>query len=239
MMEPWICTSGKANGLTEKRLPTISSESLKSASVTHLLPIDNKSQRKRSGSRTSRPQSSFRWARGLNGLRVLGSNIIRIMLISFYWLENHWEEGNLGSRIFAKVLIYTLSAAAALTTALAIWKYSSPASMPLVDSNFWSCIAQQLLGLAGLYCIIIPMLQRKSCDAKQENLFKAFLIVTFIAGVVAIPVYPFQQQSSMALTYISGLCGLLATLQLITDQTQNIAEQIETIEGLRSRLGDT
>lgn len=114
-------------------------------------------------------------------------------------------------------LVLTLAFAGSVATALAIWEAGGSTRIPLVDSNFWSTLSQNLIGAAGLYCIIIPILRKVEVKTDSPKTFRVWLVVSGVGALASTTIYPFHLRTSMALACVSSLAQLLATLQLIED----------------------
>ena len=121
----------------------------------------------------------------------------------------------IGHRVAVYFTVLLFGVAGAVTSALAIWQCSTPSTIPTIDSNFWSTLSQATIGLAGLYCIIIPLLRNGKIPVKQPRLFNFFIITSMITALISVVTYPFQSRVSLVLAYISGAAQLAATLQLI------------------------
>lgn len=126
----------------------------------------------------------------------------------------------LGRRSSAYLIVLMFAIAGAVTIAIAAKECSASGSGPVVDSNFWSTLSQALVGLAGLYCIIIPILRRDKMKASDPRTFKV----------------PFQTQASLVLAFVSSLTQLAATLQLIEDSGNTIKVANSEIDFLEREL---
>ena len=109
--------------------------------------------------------------------------------------------------------------AGAVTIAITAKECSASGPGPVVDSNFWSTLSQAFVGLARLYCIIIPILRRDEMKASDPRAFKVLLGLSLTTAVVSVIVYPL---ASLVLAFVSSLSQLAATLQLIKDSGNTI-----------------
>jgi hypothetical protein len=82
-----------------------------------------------------------------------------------------------------------------------------------------------LIGAAGLYCIIIPLLRRDEIKARHPKLFNALLFISFSTSLASVVLYPFQARASLILCFISSLAQLAATLQLVEDAGSTVTEK--------------
>lgn len=142
----------------------------------------------------------------------------------------------LGRRSSAYLIVLMFAIAGAVTIAIAAKECSASGSGPVVDSNFWSTLSQALVGLAGLYCIIIPILRRDKMKASDPRTFKVLLALSLATAVVSVIVYPFQTQASLVLAFVSSLTQLAATLQLIEDSGNTIKVANSEIDFLEREL---
>jgi hypothetical protein len=131
----------------------------------------------------------------------------------------------LGHHHAAYLIVLFFSVSSASATGVAAWECSTSATEPVVDSNFWSTLSQSLTGVAGLYCIIIPLLRRDEIKARDPRLFNALLLISFSTALASVVLYPFQARASLILCFISGLAQLAATLQLVEDAGSTVTEK--------------
>ena len=119
------------------------------------------------------------------------------------------------SRAAVIITVSGLSVAAAVTLGLAVWECGGPDSLPSIDSNFFSTISQASTGIAGLYCIVVPLLRTGQVPVKQEKIFRILLWFSAALSVVSIVIYPWQVQTSMVLSFLASIAQVVATLQLV------------------------
>jgi hypothetical protein len=86
-------------------------------------------------------------------------------------------------------------------------------------------LSQNLIGVGGLYCIIIPLLRKDEIKARDPRLFNALLLISFSTALASIVSYPFQARASLILGFISSLTQLAATLQLVEDAGSTVTEK--------------
>jgi hypothetical protein len=98
-----------------------------------------------------------------------------------------------------------------------------------IDSNFWSTLAQTVIGCAGLYTIIIPLLRKADINPRNELVFHGTLIFSLATAVLGVIIYHFQTRTSLILNFLSSVAQLVATLQLVDDAGTQITAQKEEI----------
>ena len=135
-------------------------------------------------------------------------------------------------------IVILLSIASAATTGVSTWQCTPPEKIPTIDSNFWSTLSSAAMGIAGLYCTMIPILLEQEITVKHQNLFRWLLFSSLITGVSAAIVYPFQTRASLVLLSISGYAQLATTLQLILGAVTTIKEDSMKIEEQNGEISD-
>lgn len=128
----------------------------------------------------------------------------------------------LGHKITVWALVLLLAFAGAVTTGVAVWGAAPEGEIPQTDGNFWSNLSQNLVGAAGLYCIIIPILRNVGVKGTDSFGFRLCLVASGIGAFISIGVYPVQLRTSMVLAYLSSLFQLLATLQVLEDAAATV-----------------
>ena len=142
----------------------------------------------------------------------------------------------LGDPHVAYFIVLVLAVAGSVTTGLAtkLCEWEDPP--PVIDSNFWSNCSQVLIGLGGIYIVIIPILQKAKIKIRAPKLFAFLLFVAFITGVGGIITFPFHGRAGIVLGFISSLAQLLSALLLIESQSETIGERDMSIERLEHEL---
>jgi hypothetical protein len=140
----------------------------------------------------------------------------------------------LGDTPTVLTIVICLTVASAITTALATWQCAPPDKIPIVDSNFWSTLSSAVVGVASLYCTIIPLLLGQEIKVEDENLFRRLLWGSLFFAFVAVIVYPFQTRVSLVVLSVSSYAQQATTLQLILGAVQKIVEQADKIEELEN-----
>lgn len=146
-------------------------------------------------------------------------------------------------------IVVVFSIAGLVTTGLATWECSPPDNIPTIDSNFWSTVSSAAIGIASLFCTIIPKLLQQMIKVGDKwyskLLFDCLLSSSLITALAAVAVYPYQTRASLVLLFISGAAQLATTLQIILGAVTNIRRNVEEIEQqadrierLEVRLGD-
>jgi hypothetical protein len=136
--------------------------------------------------------------------------------------------------VLCTVILSELAAAA--TTGLAAWECDPPDTTPTVDSNFWSTLSSFFIGLASLYCTIIPRLRKQEINVESPRLFYSLLILSMITVVASVPCYLYQTRGSLVLLWFSSATQLATTLQIIEGAVSKIVKGNEEIMGLQAQL---
>jgi hypothetical protein len=144
----------------------------------------------------------------------------------------------LGETPAVLMIVVTLFVASAVTTGLATWECSPPSEIPTIDSNFWSTLASAAIGIASLYCTIIPILLEQQIRVQNEHIFHRLLWFSFITAVAAVVVYPYQTRASMVLLFASGAAQLTTTLQIILGAVTKIQQNVVLIEEQMDEIAD-
>src|SRR3954468_10350471 len=100
----------------------------------------------------------------------------------------------MGQTEFVMVTVLALATASMITMGLAIWKCAAPKTVPIVDSNFWSTLSAAAVGIASLYCTIIPLLCSQELPVWNESLFRGLLWASLVTSVAAVLVYPYENR---------------------------------------------
>ena len=135
-------------------------------------------------------------------------------------------------------IVILLSISSAATTGVSTWQCTPPEKIPTIDSNFWSTLSSAAMGIAGLYCTMIPILLEQEITVEHQKLFRWLLFSSLITGVSAAIVYPFQTRASLVLLSISGYAQLATTLQLILGAVTTIKEDSMKIEEQNGEISD-
>jgi hypothetical protein len=153
-------------------------------------------------------------------------------------LKDKWRSTTnfMGQNTAVLTTVILLSLISAATTALATYTCSAPPSIPTIDSNFYSTLSSAVVGLASLYCTIIPILLGRAIDVDHQITFRLLLVASLVTAAAAVIVYPYQTRASLVLLAISSYAQLATTLQLILGAVSNIRAQSDTIEVLEQRL---
>jgi hypothetical protein len=184
-----------------------------------------------------------------NNVNVSSNSIIQLPLhrrIYYQWDEfifkakrrMRWMLNMMGETPAVLTTVISLSIASAVTTGLATWQCSPPDTIPTIDSNFWSTVASAAIGIAGLYCTIIPILLEQKIKVQNETLFHGLLWFSFLTAVVAVVVYPFQTRASLVLLFASAAAQLATTLQIILGAVTKIQEDVVRIREQDTEIAD-
>lgn len=160
----------------------------------------------------------------------------------FRYLKWRWWDtmDKIGQTPAVLTIVSILSIASAVTTALATWKCTPPPpnQIPTIDSNFWSTLSSATVGIASLYCTIIPILLQQDLKVRGKRLFRLLLLNSLVTAVAAVVVYPFQTRASLVLLALSSYAQLATTLQIIMGAVTKIQEDVVRIEGQRQEISD-
>lgn len=172
-------------------------------------------------------------------LKAACSPIVTQIRNQWHYFRQESFTTRLGHPTTVWTLVLLISLASAAATAIAVCQAGPNTSLPEIDSNFYSTLSQNLLSAAGLYCIIIPVLQKVNLNARHPGLFYGFLVASAVGTLVSTMVYLVHTRTSMVMAYVAALLQLLATLQLIVAQGSRVKRlqvNVEDLEGQVTRL---
>jgi len=157
---------------------------------------------------------------------------------TLYSIKNRWDVSlrRLGEPNEAMITVVFLAAVGAVTTAVAAWKCETPDEFPTLDSNFYSTIGSSIIGAAGLFCTIIPILRGTEVQVEDINLFRRLLWASLLLAIAAAFVYMYHTRTSLILLYLSSAAQLATTLQIINGAVNQIKVGLEEIEFLETEL---
>jgi hypothetical protein len=142
----------------------------------------------------------------------------------------------MGRNVAVLTTVTLLLLASVATTTIATYTCTAPSSIPTIDSNFYSTLSSAAVGIASLYCTIIPILLGQEIRVDHQFTFRLLLVVSLVMAVVSTVVYPYQTRASLVLMAVSTYAQLATTLQLILGAVSNIRVQNDRIEVLEERL---
>jgi hypothetical protein len=116
-----------------------------------------------------------------------------------------------------------------------------PASIPVLDSNFYSTLSQCVASFAGLYVIVKPILRSDEggeIKTRFPKVFYTMLATSFLTSVASAVGYAWSPPASIPLAYVSGLTLNIATLLIIQDSGNQIKEGFEETGRLAAEVND-
>lgn len=126
------------------------------------------------------------------------------------------------------LIMAILCTAALIADILAVYKTTSvtSASLPTIDSNFWSSLSQSNLAFAAIYSVLYPQLQGTddSVPAERRWIFKGLLVSSVLAAAIATCVYPWHSATSIIASFLASLTQLAVTLMIILGAKKRITE---------------
>lgn len=148
--------------------------------------------------------------------------------------------------IIHKFTIYTVFVAlvigSAITTGFAAWtaKTSQTTSTDQLDSDFFGAISSNLSSILGVFCTVIPLLERNrqhqpDIAAWSPQAFRWCLVLSVLAAMLSMAIQTTDQASSLVFGYISTASQLIATLSLVVGSTHQITEHRRAYEYLSTQ----
>jgi hypothetical protein len=110
----------------------------------------------------------------------------------------------------------------AIFLGIAVWKTGPTTSIPVIDNNFFSTLAQTNLSIAAIYCIIIPLLRGDQNPVGKPCIFYCWVALSVLAALLSAVVYPFNGSTSVSCAFFSAFAQLAATLQWIQGSIKKI-----------------
>jgi hypothetical protein len=165
---------------------------------------------------------------------------IRRTRISYHVLTttvNSW----LISKVTVYVVFVALILGSTVTTGLAVWKAktkpsSTQAESPY-DDNFFGNISQGLGTILGVFCMVIPLLERNRVLQPDipvwcPRTFRWLLVISTIASILSMTTQCFEQAGSIMFGYVSMATQLVATMLLVIGSTEKITQRQRTFDQL-------
>jgi hypothetical protein len=114
---------------------------------------------------------------------------------------------------------------------------------PIIDSNFYSTVSQTIIGVLGIFTIMIPILRRDR-DTQPEIpvswpiFFYMLLVLSFMTLATSSAVYPWQAIASIIIAFVGTAFQLLANLLIIIGATTTITNNVQVIREQDMVIGE-
>jgi hypothetical protein len=148
------------------------------------------------------------------------------------------------NKVVVYVLFVTLILASTVTAGLAVWKakveLSSTKTESPYDDNFFGNISQGLGSILGVFCMIIPLIERNRILQPDlpvwcPRTFRWLLGTSILTSILSMATQCFDQAGSIILEYISMATQLVATMLLVIGSTEKITQRQRALDQLSTK----
>jgi hypothetical protein len=140
-------------------------------------------------------------------------------------------EATLAQRVTVYTTFLLLIVGCTVTAIFAAWtaSFESP-SVPVkstFDDDFFSSVSQGLGGILGIFCMIIPLIERNrllqpDLPVSYPKIFRWLLGFSVVTSVLSMATQRSSKPCSIVLGYLSMATQLIATLCLVVGSTEKI-----------------
>ncbi|KAF1840567.1 uncharacterized protein K460DRAFT_210959 [Cucurbitaria berberidis CBS 394.84] len=148
------------------------------------------------------------------------------------------------NRVIVYAVFVALIVGSAVTAGLAAWKAQTESSsrQPKLsyDDNFYGSISQGLGSILGVFCIVIPLVERNrelqpDIPVWCPQTFRWLLGFSVVTAVFSMATQRFEEVESIVFGYVSMATQLVATMLLVVGSTETITQRQRAFDQLSTK----
>jgi hypothetical protein len=205
--------------------------------------IDVDADTSQSGLIQRRPYKSLLAHRHQDVISPILAPVVRKSRVNYRVLTTTIENW-LINKVVIYVLFVTLILASTVTAGLAVWKAKVEPPLPRTtshyDDNFFGNISQGLGSILGVFCVIMPLIERNRILQPDlpvwcPRTFRWLLGISILTSILSMATQCFEQAGSIIFGYVSMATQLVATMLLVIGSTEKITQRQRALDQLSTK----